>query len=265
MNELKKRVISAFLIGPLIVLFFYFLPPLPFLALLAIISVLALWELTGLTNVRFRILAVFFAMSILVPLYAQSGSVVAAWILITLCAYTLFRIILGDGRREGAGGDLIKGVVLILTGIFFIVLPFYYLYLLKEMGDFHALILLFSIWASDTGAYALGKSIGKHKLVPTISPNKTYEGLLGAVIGSMIIFLVAHQYLGMTLTESSIAGFITGILGQTGDILESAGKRACNVKDSSSLIPGHGGILDRMDSFIFTAPFLYYYCISLRI
>jgi phosphatidate cytidylyltransferase len=92
-----------------------------------------------------------------------------------------------------------------------------------------------------------------------ISPKKTVEGLIGAIAGALVVTLLFHRWMGMTPLSAAGAGAVIGLLGQVGDMIESIGKRVCGVKDSSSLIPGHGGILDRIDSFILTAPFLSYY------
>ncbi|HBL23722.1 MAG TPA: phosphatidate cytidylyltransferase, partial [Deltaproteobacteria bacterium] len=131
------------------------------------------------------------------------------------------------------------------------------LYLLKELDPLFPLILLVSIWASDTFAFIIGKNLGKHPLAPQISPKKTVEGLLGSALGSLAVTTAAYQLLGLSIAGALVVGAATGILGQAGDLLESACKRVFNTKDSSQLIPGHGGLLDRIDSFIFTAPFLY--------
>ena len=109
------------------------------------------------------------------------------------------------------------------------------------------------------GRYLLGRSAGKHKLAPLVSPKKTWEGFLGALIGAALAIFLFKNRLGLTAPVSVGAGVVIGALGQLGDILESIAKRVCEVKDSSRLIPGHGGLLDRVDSFLLTAPFLYYY------
>jgi phosphatidate cytidylyltransferase len=141
----------------------------------------------------------------------------------------------------------------------FVILPISYLYLLKGVKSSLPVILLFTVWASDATAYLLGKAIGKRPLLPLISPKKTWEGLIGAIIGSLVIMLISSKVTGLSIGGSVLVGISTGILGQLGDIMESAGKRLYNIKDSSALIPGHGGILDRLDSFTLTAPFLYHY------
>jgi phosphatidate cytidylyltransferase len=146
----------------------------------------------------------------------------------------------------------------------FIVLPLFYLYLLKDVNSLLPLLLILALWASDIAAYFLGKTFGKKLLVPRTSPKKTYEGLLGAVIGPMIIMALSSRLMGTGITESIIIGGFIGLLGQIGDIFESVGKRVCDVKDSSSLLPGHGGMLDRIDSLIFTAPFLYHYFTGIK-
>ena len=110
----------------------------------------------------------------------------------------------------------------------------------------------------------VGKAFGKRPLVPRISPKKTYEGLFGAILGSMMVIILSHRVMGVGILESVLLGGIIGMLAQIGDVFESVGKRICDVKDSSSLIPGHGGILDRIDSFIFTTPFIYHYLTGIK-
>jgi phosphatidate cytidylyltransferase len=127
-------------------------------------------------------------------------------------------------------------------------------------GKGWALFLIATVWAGDISAYLGGSRFGKHKLYPKISPKKTVEGLIGAVIGSIVVALAFSQ-LFIPQLEKGLCVLIAiglGILGQVGDFTESMLKRSAQVKDSGSLIPGHGGMLDRLDSFLFSAPFLYY-------
>lgn len=117
------------------------------------------------------------------------------------------------------------------------------------------------IWTNDTFAYIVGKSIGKHKLYEKISPKKTIEGFLGGIIFAVIAsYLIATYYIGGKQTAQYIwLGFaiIVGIFGTIGDLVESKFKRVANVKDSGAIMPGHGGVLDRLDSVIFVAPFIF--------
>ncbi|AMA72700.1 phosphatidate cytidylyltransferase [Aneurinibacillus thermoaerophilus] len=120
------------------------------------------------------------------------------------------------------------------------------------------LAILFSTWATDTGAYFVGKARGKTKLWPSISPNKTVEGALGGVILAiltMVIFSLVTD--SLTLPRAVLIAFIISISGQIGDLMESAIKRTLNVKDSGTILPGHGGVLDRFDSLIIVFPVLH--------
>ena len=123
---------------------------------------------------------------------------------------------------------------------------------------FFVLVLAF---AGDIAALYVGKSFGKHKLSPLVSPGKTVEGLAGLILGSTAASLIFGYYLlpGIPLMKIAILAFMAGIIGQLGDICESAIKRTYGLKDASSILPGHGGILDRLDCLLFIVPFVYYY------
>ncbi len=114
------------------------------------------------------------------------------------------------------------------------------------------------IWTNDTFAYICGKSLGKNKLFPSISPKKTIEGFVGGLVFAGIAAIyIALNFLPMPIYFWLIIALIVGIFGTIGDLIESKFKRNANVKDSGTIMPGHGGILDRLDSVIFVAPFLY--------
>jgi len=121
--------------------------------------------------------------------------------------------------------------------------------------------LLLVVWLGDAGAYYVGKSFGKRKLSPRISPKKTVEGLAGGVAVSIITAIVIHLtfFKEFPLLHAIIAGAVLSVAGVIGDLAESMWKRSAAVKDSGTLIPGHGGFLDRFDSIFFTAPILYSY------
>lgn len=121
--------------------------------------------------------------------------------------------------------------------------------------------LLLVVWLGDTGAYYVGRNFGKRKLSPRISPKKTVEGLAGGIATSVITAIVIHFTFFKTfpLLHAIIAGMILSFAGVIGDLAESMWKRSAEVKDSGTLLPGHGGFLDRFDSILFTAPILYCY------
>ncbi|GGD68075.1 phosphatidate cytidylyltransferase [Paenibacillus nasutitermitis] len=115
-----------------------------------------------------------------------------------------------------------------------------------------------TIWASDIGAYFIGKAIGKHKLWPAISPNKTIEGSLGGVVLSLLVaavFAVIYPD-AIGLGHALLIGFVAAVAGQLGDLIQSAYKRVRGIKDTGSILPGHGGVLDRCDSWIVVFPLL---------
>lgn len=130
-----------------------------------------------------------------------------------------------------------------------------------DQGGYLIIAILASIWICDSAAYFLGSAYGKHKMLPRISPNKSWEGALTGFIFSVVTMVVAKFIMLdlLSLENAIVIGLIIGIFGQAGDFVESMIKRDANVKDSSSLIPGHGGIFDRFDSLIFSAPLIYLY------
>jgi len=126
-------------------------------------------------------------------------------------------------------------------------------------GNYYLISLLIITWANDTGAYLIGTKFGKNKIFPKISPKKTIEGSIGGVIFSIAGTFALKNWLNLTFNELLSLGLIISIIAQLGDLFESVLKRGSGIKDSGTLIPGHGGILDSLDSLIFTAPVFYYY------
>lgn len=126
-------------------------------------------------------------------------------------------------------------------------------------GLFWTFLLLVSIWASDAGAYFVGRKLGRNKLWPAISPNKTIEGAVGGVVIAVVTAMVFAAVSGGLLPFSNalIIGLACAVIGQLGDLVQSAYKRVYGIKDSGNLLPGHGGILDRCDSWIVVFPFVH--------
>lgn len=145
-----------------------------------------------------------------------------------------------------------------------------YLILLRRLpeGLILSFLLFAGVWINDSLAYFTGIKWGKRRLAPAISPQKSVEGALFAIAGTTLLFFLAAllfpDLIGLKPGESALLGLIVAIFGQLGDLVESAMKRYFTVKDTGSLIPGHGGVLDRFDSLIFAAPVLYYYAQLMR-
>jgi phosphatidate cytidylyltransferase len=136
----------------------------------------------------------------------------------------------------------------------------HFLYLRQEHGPNGIYFLLAVIFIGDTGAYFIGKPLGKHKLAPLASPHKTWEGSVGGVVFACLGGIAAQQLFlpEAVLWKAAIIAFVVHVVAQFSDPLESLFKRAAGVKDSSNILPGHGGFFDRIDSMILAAPFYYY-------
>jgi phosphatidate cytidylyltransferase len=124
------------------------------------------------------------------------------------------------------------------------------------------LLLILSVWAYDTGAYLVGKQFGQRKFLTHISPSKTYAGLVGGVVATTVVVAIALWVVGQPPFHALLLGPLTALAAQAGDLAESVIKRAAGVKDSGTLIPGHGGMLDRVDSFLFAAPVVTLYVVA---
>jgi phosphatidate cytidylyltransferase len=154
---------------------------------------------------------------------------------------------------------------LVFFGFFYLSLMLGHLSLLRILpfGREWIFLVLLVIMAGDTAAYFTGSSIGRRKLYPAISPNKSIEGAVGGLVGSLAGAFLARAtfFAEISLTDALFFGLIVGAAGQLGDLFESMLKRSYGVKDSGTIIPGHGGILDRLDSLLFAFPLAYYYAL----
>jgi phosphatidate cytidylyltransferase len=152
---------------------------------------------------------------------------------------------------------------LIFIGIVYLGLGFHYIMetrLLDSNGLFWTSLVLIGIWSADSGAYFGGVLFGKHLLWPAISPKKTYEGAIGGIILAVIVTLIfSFTNPDLLSIPAAIAlGIVIAIIGQVGDFIQSAYKRTYGIKDTGSLLPGHGGVLDRVDSWLIVFPFVHF-------
>ncbi|MCB0551952.1 MAG: phosphatidate cytidylyltransferase [Phaeodactylibacter sp.] len=160
-------------------------------------------------------------------------------------------------------------VAFIVLGMGYIGVPFALLeFIAFEDGYFHANTvfgLLAMTWVNDTGAYLVGSRFGKTPLFPRISPKKTWEGAVGGTLSTLLVAIFVHQFLGgLRLVDWIVLAGIVVVFGSLGDLVESMLKRSAQIKDSGSILPGHGGLLDRFDAFIFLLPFATAYILWVR-
>lgn len=183
-------------------------------------------------------------------------------ITLTICAMCSFMWVLFRGRQPYIANVATTLLGMVYCGWF----PLHLIFLRDlscekyDSGLGFVVLMFISVILTDIGCYYIGSKFGKHKLAPVISPNKTIEGSLGgaffAIIGAMVIGL----YLGAYWYQALLCGLICTVFAQIGDLCESLIKRDAGVKDSGTSLPGHGGFLDRTDSFILTIPIMYYFC-----
>lgn len=248
-GDLKVRVLSALVMAP-VVLGAVWAGGWVFHALIAFGSVIAVSEWTSIVPSARRLPARLMAtIGILVALMVQIVAVPAAG-LGAAAAFAVLTAIVGGGSDRGLLGFGVLYVAVGMAGLM-------WLRDLPDSGLSLFLFVLFAIWATDIGAYAAGRSIGGPKLAPRISPKKTWAGLIGGMAASALFgWLVAIAFGAARPEIALVVGAATAVVGQAGDLFESAVKRRYNVKDSGQLIPGHGGILDRIDGLLAAAPVL---------
>jgi phosphatidate cytidylyltransferase len=154
-------------------------------------------------------------------------------------------------------------IAMLFLGILYVPLLLGHLKLLRDLphGVQWIFLLLVIVMSADSAAYYTGRSLGKNKLYPLVSPNKTIEGSLGGLVGSLAGVFISRAtfFPELSVTDAIVLAFLLGLLGQSGDLFESMLKRSFGVKDSGVIIPGHGGILDRLDSILFAAPAAFLY------
>jgi phosphatidate cytidylyltransferase len=150
------------------------------------------------------------------------------------------------------------------SGLILVAFPMSFAIRINGSGTQGPPLLLFTmviIWVGDTAGYFVGRSIGKHALAPHLSPKKTWEGTVASFLGSLIVALIFARFMTVPLPHLLAMAAVGNVAGQVGDLLESAYKRSAGIKDSGSILPGHGGVLDRIDALILAIPVVWYYWI----
>jgi phosphatidate cytidylyltransferase len=236
-----------------------------FVAAAVILGAIAAWECSTILRRRgsqpFTWLAIVGALGVGVAFALPSPFAVTVSI---LTGAVILAPILAM-RWRGTPEAMLDAATATIFPVVFVGLPFAYTVALRavpgENGSDLLLLAMLCVTLSDTFAYYVGSAFGAHPLAPVISPKKTWEGAVGGVAGGVLAALIAHFWFfrRLPLAHALVLGVLLSVAGILGDLAESAVKRAAGVKDSSALLPGHGGVLDRVDSLLVAAPVLYYY------
>jgi len=257
---LKQRIVTG-IIGGVLFLALVFMGNIGYSSLVLLLAIVGLYEFLRMARIGRFLLPVAASyglmLSIIWPQLMWGGSQglplssILMPVTVLLLVYSVYR----------KNTFHIEHVALTILGALYIGYGFMYMAMARnipENGLMLTILALLGIWSTDSGAYFVGKAIGKRKLWPEISPNKTLEGSVGGLITALVVVALTNLLFGgFSFAQAMGIALIAGIAGQIGDLIESAIKRHFGVKDSGTLLPGHGGVLDRFDSLIVVFPMLY--------
>ncbi len=258
---LKQRLVTAAILIPLIIWGIFSLPDTGFAALLALFVLLGAWEWTRICEIKNMLMRIVYLALFSLCLYLlwkneDPGLIYIVLQLSLIWWLAAIWLLLAYSR----GRDYLRGQWLIKAFIGFVLLlpPFVALISLRAesiFGPAYVLLLLLLIWSADSAAYFSGRQWGRRKLLPKVSPGKSWEGVAGAVLAAMLLAFAAAFYFELPVLEFVILAIVVTAISIVGDLTESLFKRQVNIKDSGVLLPGHGGVLDRIDSLTSAAPF----------
>jgi len=250
-----QRIITAAILLPLLLLYLTKLPAVYFTWLLLLVCLLSLIEFYRMTGLALRMQAISLPVGLALVMAAYLNKDLASHLLlvggVSIFVARLFILRYPESALKDSG--------IALIGLIYIPGLLTYQIALRGAGLEYILLLYGAVWASDSLALYTGKWLGKHKLYPQISPNKTVEGSLGSFVGGILAVLILNYFYGfVSLLDAVVLGFTLSAAGQIGDLIESMFKRDAEVKDSGNLFPGHGGILDKIDASLLAGPALFY-------
>ena len=251
---LKLRVITAVILVAALGSVLFLLPRFAAILVFSAISAIAAWEWSGLllSATIGRLLFPLWILLLCFLAQEHAESLLTIWIVAAGFWLVLVPVWFAGRWR------VTSGLLGYLTGTIVIIPTWAALVQLYLRGPWQLLAVMALVWVADIAAYFVGRAVGRHKLAPTISPGKTWEGALGALVAGLIYGLLLNRYavLGFSVEWYLVIGAMIALVAVSivGDLFESMIKRQANVKDSSNLLPGHGGVLDRIDSLTSTLP-----------
>jgi phosphatidate cytidylyltransferase len=240
-----------------LVLWLVYLGGWPMFGLAAVAALIALHELYWMTRTLRPVVLAGYLGALAALLGATLGG--ADWALAGLMSTLVFAFVI-------KGGVSTVSVSVTVLGVAWIGLGLAHALLLRDIDEHGALAVftvLLAVWAGDAGAYFIGLLFGRHKLAPTVSPGKTWEGLIAGIVATIgVTFLAFYEANFLSIPESLVLGVVIAIAAPLGDLFESALKRDAEVKDSGRLLAGHGGVLDRIDALLFAWVAAYYVVVA---
>ena len=258
----KKRVLTSVILLPLLICLLQFASGLVFFIVIQAIILVALTEFYNLARRRehrpYRALGMVLSLILAGSFYWRAFAPETALFVCLAVAAVYVLFLINDLDRLP---PFLSGISLTFAGLLMISLPLQYLHLLREeRGHFVLYFLLLIIFSGDTGAFLVGKAVGRHKMMPVASPRKTWEGSAGGLLAAALMSLAARALFFPEIAplEAVVYALLVHGAAQVGDGLTSLFKRAAGVKDSSNILPGHGGFLDRLDSLFLSVPLFYY-------
>ncbi len=254
---LKQRILTALLLAPLALAALFLLPQQPFEWVAAAVFLYGAWEWGNFCRLAPGARALYVVAVAGVMALVATLVVLQSWALGAALLFWLLALLLVRGYPGSAGWC--RGLVGMLMGVLVLVPSWYALTALRDQaqGLTLLLMLLMLVWGADIGAYAAGKSFGRNKLLPAVSPGKTREGLWGGLSVCALVGIGFSVWLELAPLASVylvLLSIMTGLVSVLGDLLESLFKRERGIKDSGKLLPGHGGVMDRIDSLTAAAP-----------
>ena len=258
---MKQRVITAIIFGAILILF-TIAGGIPFIVLTYLFASIAVFELLKMRNVKLLSFPGLLSYILLwVFLLPSKYQYILNDLNVTKMEFTFLIVLLFLTYTVLTQNKFtFDDVAFSILSILYVGMGFYYFMETRDAGLVYIFYSLFIIWATDSGAYFTGRAIGKRKLWPEISPNKTIEGFIGGIISAVIVSILFGVFTEMNapIIWLSIVNIFLSIFGQLGDLVESALKRHYEIKDSGHILPGHGGILDRFDSLLFVWPLIHF-------
>jgi phosphatidate cytidylyltransferase len=268
-SNLAARLLTAGIAGPVLLAILFLGPAWAFSLLVIAATALAAYEVLSMTHPSDAVARWLGVLVTLVPAaglaFAGDDPRVVVGVLIVAPIFGMLLPLVRLGEIPTAGLRIMAGAAVPI----YVGAPLGLLARMREAGGSEGagqvLLVLMLAWLADTGGYFFGRFLGKTKLYEAVSPKKTRAGLVGAVVGAVVGALIASQWYlpRLPVVHAVVLGVLGGLFGQAGDLTESLLKRATGVKDSGGILPGHGGILDRIDAVLVLSPLVYLYCLSI--